>query len=432
MTAILITGFLGLVIFVLVFLKCPRWAVAGLFITKPIIDLTWNYYLFNNVNFLKLYSGIFVILGIFYLIRQRRYISRQYITWIFVLFVVLNIASIFFITGSALFIDKIDYILRIVSGCVVLCLFPLLFDVNKDKRTILLIFIAAGAFPILLWFISVLTGNPGYSNDPLQRIIGPYHDFWNNMFYALQTILCCLALLAIRKQTICSIQNKLPVSIKRIFFRPWIQVGVLYILMAISVAMIYTCYTKTGWISLVVCCILWILLRKKYLYLIAFPVIVLLFIAIKPLSQDFQKTFRNEIDYYVYESDAKDEVFRGRLSRWERGMTEFTNAPLINKAFGLGKTDASPENDYLRVLWDNGIVGFVVYVILLVVTGFMLMRQYLHNKDPIVILAICILVMYMLHSIGSYPMLYPAFQWLMWGVIGFVLANKTNNVERKA
>ena len=105
-------------------------------------------------------------------------------------------------------------------------------------------------------------------------------------------------------------------------------------------------------------------------------------------------------------------------------MVEFANAPPINKAFGMEKGVVNPENDYLRVLWDNGIVGFIVYVALLAVTAIMLIRQYLQNKDPIVILGICILVMYMLHSIGSYPMLYPAFQWLMWGVIGFVLAER--------
>ena len=90
------------------------------------------------------------------------------------------------------------------------------------------------------------------------------------------------------------------------------------------------------------------------------------------------------------------------------------------------------ENDFLRVLWDNGVIGFLVYLALLGVTGYSLVKKYLHYKDPIVILAICIFTAYLIHSIGFYPMLYPAFQWLMWGVIGFVLANKTNNVKRKA
>lgn len=62
---------IGLVFFTIAFFKWPKYALAGLIIAKPIIDLTWDYNVVLSINFLKIYAGLFVILGVIYIIVKR-------------------------------------------------------------------------------------------------------------------------------------------------------------------------------------------------------------------------------------------------------------------------------------------------------------------------------------------------------------------------
>ncbi len=433
----LLTGLLifYVVIFTILFFKYPRWLIAGLIIIKPIIDLSWNYYIIDDINLLEIISGTFVVLGTIYIIYYRIKILQSSISLPWLLFICLNFISIFIIKDSTLLIDKIDYILRILNGFVFLVLVMHLFNNIGDKKLILSIFIASGIIPMLLWLIPVLAGNPIVSSDELQRIIGPYYDFWNFNFYGMQTVICCLVYLAISNKSELKANNakdhwchkisnylKNSVSLKSVM---------LYIMIIISILMVYKCYSKAGWITLITIFLIWFVLRKKFISALLVVLISVIIVLVNPFAGDFQKTFRNEINYFIHDSDTKEIVFRGRLNRWETGMSDFITSPVINKLFGGEISVRSPENYYLRVLWDNGIVGFVIFLILLGLTGYLLIRKYAKNKDPIALLGILVWLMYLLSSIGAYPMLYPAFQWFMWGIIGLLLSeNKTNSKGR--
>jgi hypothetical protein len=271
--AIFFPGIIGIAIFSVTFFKYPRYAIAGLIIAKPIIDLTWDYYVLLDINFLKIYAGLFVILGAIYIIFHRPKILRHPISIIWLIFLGLNVLSIFIISDAHLLLGKINYFLRILTGFVALIMFAHLFNFEKDKRFVLSIFILAGIFPIFLWLIPVLSGNPIISNDELSRIMGPYQNFWNFNFYATQTLIFCLAYLAVTnkyKLRTNNEKNHSSVHCLPSFFQQIIQllndlitrhsrtfklvkrVG-LYLMALISIAMIYKCYSKAGWITLLVC-----------------------------------------------------------------------------------------------------------------------------------------------------------------------------------
>jgi|GEM_PF-2164142 len=512
---------IGLIFFTYAFFKWPKYAIASLIIAKPIIDVSWNYNIFLNINFLKLYAGLFVILGLIYIIYKRINVLQHPISLIWLIFLVLNVVSIFIISDAHLLLGKINYFLRILTGFIALIMFAHLFDFEKDKKFVLSIFIIAGIFPILLWLIPVLSGNPIFSNDPLRRIMGPYQNFLHFNFHATQTLICCLAYLAItnrrklatndvntRRDTsdlqnpnlfsavsakilrslrfchcepersegvaissssgvepvcvhrtgrplgssksasssshceersdeaistlpvIASVARQSHLLLRSRAFR-LVKRVVLYLMVLISIAMIYKCYSKTGWITLVVCLFIWFLLRKKYILASLVPVITVIILFVNPFAKDFQKTFDNEINYFTQGSEIKEMVFRGRLNRWEIGMNDFNSLPTINKLFGAQKSIGDPENDYLRVLWDNGIIGFIAFLILLGLTGYLLIRKYVKNKDPIVLMGILIFIMFLISGIGSYSMYYPNLQWFMWGTIGFILSKDRVTVSTK-
>jgi len=422
---------IGLIIFVAAFFKYPRWAIAGMIIVKPIIDLTWEYNVVSDINYLKIYAGIFAVLGIAYIIYHRTKIAQSPVNLIWLIFLVLSFISIFVISYDTPLLDKVDYFLRVLSGFVVLIFFAFLFSYEKDKKFVLSIFIIAGISPMVFWLINVLSGNPVVSNDELMRIIGPYHRFWQFNFYAMQTIFCSLAYLAITNKSRAKTENTDKYNDKvqgihrehRLSKFSLINVGLL-LMIVIGIGMVYTCYSKAGWIALFVCFFLWFILRKKLWQTILVPIAAAVFIFVNPFRADFQTTFQNEIDYFFYNADTKESVFRGRLVRWEVGMVDFNDLPVLNKLLGAEKLIGHPENYYLRVLWDTGIIGLIIYIALLCLTGFLLIRAYVKNKDPVVLTGILIFVFYVFNSIGSYPMFNPAFQWLMWGTVGFILSER--------
>ena len=591
---------IGIPVFTYAFFKYPKYALAGLIIAKPIIDVSWNYNIFLNINFLKLYAGLFVILGVIYIIVKRVPIltfhgpllsfprrressnchpeplpelqnnhpesvpespyssdSRSipsraeardhfqtkalfqrssfprfsvspfhFLSILWIIFLVLNIVSIFIISDVHLLLGKINYFLRILTGFVALIIFAHIFDFEKDKKFVLSIFIIAGIFPILLWLIPVLSGNPILSNDPLRRIMGPYQNFLHFNFHATQTLICCLAYLAITNKVkkprlfsaasakflrflrsmfssasfavflrslrlhfcgLCGcnslkrIASKLrllppsrhcepkrsdgvaistssgvePVCVHRTgrplgssksassasfakFLRslrlhfsvsPFRMMA--FIMLIVSIAMIYKCYSKAGWITLVVCFFIWFLLRKKYILASLVPVITAIILFVNPFAKDFQKTFQNEISYTIDGQVNREMIFRGRLNRWEMGMNDFNSLPIINKFFGAKKSIGDPENDYLRVLWDNGIIGFIAFLILLGLTGYLLIRKYAKNKHSVILMGILIFIMFLIHSIGSYAMYYPNLQWFMWGMVGFILSKDKVKLNTK-
>ena len=114
------------------------------------------------------------------------------------------------------------------------------------------------------------------------------------------------------------------------------------------------------------------------------------------------------------------------MIRWENGMQDFGALSILNKLFGSKETIGYPENYYLRVLWDNGIIGFMIYITLIAITGYFLIKRYIKHKNPIVLGGILVWIFYLLNSIGSYPMLNPVFQWFMWGMVGFIVLEHRN------
>ena len=105
-------------------------------------------------------------------------------------------------------------------------------------------------------------------------------------------------------------------------------------------------------------------------------------------------------------------------------MEKFKSQNVLNIFLGSKHILAYPENDYLRVLWDNGIIGFLIFISLLACTFYFLVNRYSLMGNSLVLAGIIVFIMYLINSLGSYPMLNPAFQWFVWGIIAIQFPRK--------
>lgn len=412
--------FLGLFLFIILFFKYPRWAIAGLIIAKPIIDTTSSHYIYSNINLLKIYGFLFAVLGTIYIIKNRLRVLQCSVSPLWILFLALNFVSIFFIADKNL-LDKAEYFIRILVGFSALILFFNLFDFEKDKKIVFSIFVLSGTVCVIIWLIEVLFMTPRTSvagiSDELTRIKGPYHHFFNFPFYSLQLIICSLPLLApIHQLKLTDNKNKFNLNIS-------ISI-ILYFLIAVSIFIVYKSYTKSGWVVLPVILFLWFIFRKKIIPALIVVAGVILFLSINPFKTEASSLFRKEIDIIFLKSKKwePDTLFMGRYRRWKGGMQEFKQIPLLNKLFGSPEIHSGPENDYLRILWHNGILGLVVFLLLIGQSAYYMIQGYIKNKDPVFLSGLFVIIFYLLYAIGSYPLLYPAFNWLVWGILGFLLS----------
>ncbi len=301
--------------FTVLFFKYPRWVIAGLIIAKPIIDTTFAYYFYSNINLLKIVGFLFVVAGTGYIIRNRLRILQCPVSPLWLLFLALNFISIFFIFDKP-FIDKAEYFIRILLGFVTLILFFNLFDFERDKEFVLSIFVISSTLCILIWLNEVFLRIPRTSvagiSDELTRIKGPYLSFSNFLFYSLQLIICALPLLNILHKKRLELDapggieqkdkgNVMIVKNKSIWFS--IAYILLTVLIIISTIIVYKSYTKAGWIALPLILFLWFILRRKLIPALLVIAGVILFISINPFRSETGSLFRKEVEIIILRSD---------------------------------------------------------------------------------------------------------------------------------
>lgn len=72
---------------------------------------------------------------------------------------------------------------------------------------------------------------------------------------------------------------------------------------------------------------------------------------------------------------------------------------MIGQIFGTGNPSA-PHNDFLRSLLSGGVIGLMIYVVLLHVIGMRVFKNYLRERSPLNVMALMIFGMWLIDTIG--------------------------------
>lgn len=316
-------------------------------------------------------------------------------------------------------INSISFIIRQISYIALIFLLQIYFTEDKDILTLFVAIILASVFPIIqslyglftqLESLQVIGHNVTYRAGFFSEAGGPY------------------ALSAFLLSPIAVTLSIFSFLISRKNFKLAI-ISLLYLF--VLILGILSTFYRSSWIAVTI--IILIASRNKKYILIPFTIfIILVLICIPAVTERVWQAF-----------DPTSSIY-GRINQWGWTLIQFYNHPSkLLTGFGRGsypllvQRDAtsylqvdSPHNYYLSVLFDNGIFGLLIFILLLLHIMIKAKNMRIEN-NPIDALAreaiLLIWIGFITMSITTSPFGNPAAAFYFWVIVSMGIADKNSS-----
>lgn len=308
------------------------------------------------------------------------------------------------------YIGATSFTLRTLSGVVAFYSIPAWFADRQRFRLLVIALLVAGLFPMLIGFYEAVTGDYWrlrYGAGGQIRITGLYHNSTNLRYYAYATLTGIVLYWAY-------------------FARKGLVVKLaLAAYAAITAVVLFRVYSKAGYITVVVAALVWTLFARKIAWpaLLATVVIIVNLVTGNVVVEEVNRTFERDVAAMTGEIDS-GRALGGRMVFFEKWWDRYTEAGLAKQLFG--GTDRAGgrmargggHNDYVRAIQQTGLLGLVVYVWLLALTGLAVWKAFLRRRTALNAVVLVVFAAWMVDTMGFTPSVYPGFQWFAWGLIG--------------
>lgn len=388
----------------------PIFGIALLFITKPIVDATWEHIIVAGMPLTQIVAGLvpLIMLGHLCVPKPGQRFSQIPLYQIWTVYTIALSASAVAIIYNQDPRSGLSVLLRHLNGFIGFYMVQAYFRESWQIRRLLQTLIVAGIVPIGMGLYQLVTGTVWRGEEQqiegIVRNIGLYHDAITIRHYALQTILAGLLYIGLFPP------------------RRLVVTTGLWSYLALATAVLSKAYSKAGLLILVLWAVSWTLLRRRF---IAFFVLAGMGVVVGGYfaSQYFGQVvtiYQKELGYLSGTVGA-DRTFNGRWYIWQDMFLEWDRLSSVAKLFGSGKEALGAHNDYLQILFHAGIVGLGLYLILLATVGFSLIRNVWGRADPLAVAGLMLFLAWMVDTVGLVPSAYSGYQWFAWGLIGLSL-----------
>ncbi|MBW2062857.1 MAG: hypothetical protein JRI95_15030 [Deltaproteobacteria bacterium] len=385
----------------------PQVGVLLLLAFKPIIDASWQHSLFgyNALEIVGVMVPLIVLFRIF--LTRDTNLNEMPLLLLWLIYVFVNLISFVMILGTGRLLGSLDFLFRILNGFAGYCMLQTYFSNKLWFKRLLIAFLLAGLFPMLMGVYQMATGEIWqlrHATGGLVRSVGIYHDAFSFRVYAYMTITAILLYWSYFS--------------KNSFYMKMILAA--YGLICLLV--IFRIYSKAGYIIFIAWLFVWTIMNKKigWLLVIIIGVLALNFFTGNKIFKDVATVFSKETAAIEGTGETR-KILAGRSMVWESYLDRWRESEIFYKIFGLGTSAGAAHNDYLRVLVGGGIIGLLVYIALLVTIGWKIIITLVREKTPLHIMTLMIFLMWLIDTIGLVPGQYPAYQWFIWGFIGLAL-----------
>ncbi len=394
-------------IFVLAFFN-NKWGLFLFIILRPALDFSTNETIIQlgsfDLNFAALLGITILIFTIWVVAKQYSQIRGKAILIFWLIFLAINILSLFFSVNVNVSLTELARLLTIFSSF--LLGFILIKD-NDDLTKLIKVIIFSSLIPAFSALLQLINGT-GLKDGNSFRIHGTFaHPNMLAFFLCFTIVLTVFIFLNNNRRHISSLLYTL-------------------LMLAQFVLLIFT-YTRGAWLVLIIFIAIIGLLRfRRFLFMTA-AVLVILYLAVSP--------FQSRVDTLI-KPDPYGSI-NWRMELWEDGLSYIKKEPVIGYGSGTaslviadkrGPKLGSPEphNDYLRLALDIGIVGLAIYVLLILSLLFTLSYCYHQQTRPklkmfnLFMLAFAIALFIM--SFGDNVLNDTALQWSFWALVGALTA----------
>jgi O-antigen ligase len=402
--ALLATAILGIIFL----LGNTTMGIMFLIAIKPLIDATWEY----NIAGINLLQIAGVVLPIIILTRGKNF-SKIPLFGIWITYVIYNIFTYSFTIFEGRVLMFVESSFRILNGFVGYYMMQTYFSDKETFRKLLLAFILGSLFPMLMGLYQAVTGYVWHERAAagLIRNVGMYHDSQVFRTYGFQTITAIILYWS----------YFITPKIKFLFVKKIL----LLTLTGLCLLVLFKIYSKAAYMIGVIWFLIWIISRGQIRSLVLM-IIIALFASIifgNNISNEAQQVFSKETNFLETQNDDIHSEFNqkrtlgGRWYIWEQYIDEYTSRSFLGQLFGNGKSPPV-HNDFFKNLLSGGIIGLLIYIILLISIGIKIVNNYLQERSALNVMALMLFIMWIVDCIGLVPSLYPAYQWYVWGFIG--------------
>ncbi|MBA5866257.1 MAG: hypothetical protein GDA67_06110 [Nitrospira sp. CR1.3] len=391
----------------------PMAGIVLLFISKPIIDATWGQPVVADLPLTQVVSGLvpIVIFARMVIARPEEQFRHMPLRGVWATYAMF----IGFCSSIALFHEGwssgANVFFRHINGFVGFYMIQAYFHQQGRLKVLLLGLIVAGFFPIGTGLYQLATGTTWRFQEVegIARNIGLYHNGVTIRLYALQSILAALLYGVLYAKS------------------GIVKQAAVWAYMAMAAAVLAKAYSKAGILIITLWISSWTLLQRKFA---AFAVILgLVFILGVSLAaayfESIVQIYHKELGFFSGREEAF-RTFNGRWYGWEEMYTRWMHFDVFAKAFGSGQLTLGAHNDYLQMLFHGGIVGVLLYLVLLGTVGYRVVLNLRTCSDPLAIAALMLFLSWIVDTIGLNPSAYPQYQWFLWGMIGLSFRLREN------
>ncbi len=404
---ILIAAILSAIVSIFLLMLSPVNGMLFTIMVKSLIDATWENYFFG-VTLLQIIGITVPLLMLAHILRSHRFspLKNPLIRVGLILFLWNTMVSIGMAIDNDNVINAVNYFFRNFNFFMAMFLFPFIVRDAISFKKLLIFMLLAGIFPMLMGMYQFASGTiweVRHTAYGLERNVGLYHDAFSFRGYGFQVLTAIILMLS--------------------YFTPrkFILKVFLIAYAIICCIVIFNVYSKAAIVIAISWIFIWSLFNKNKSGALLAPMIGLIFYYFSGdvITQDVLQVFVKEIGAYQGTIDEKY-ILSGRTTIWEIVWQQWLDSDLISKFIGSW-INFPAHNDLLRVLYTNGIIGLILYVVFIAYAGLMLYKKLLKQRNSLTVMGIMVYVMWLVDVTGLPPSLYPAYSWYVWGFISLAL-----------
>lgn len=414
-------------------------ALLALIFIRPSIDII-GYFSIPDYQFINLGSSIAIItiiLSLIYIYKNRSIISKSKVTLTKILVILLSIYLILSLTGGLIAIGLQETI-RVLSF--IILYFVGWVYVYKQNRFLDLIklIIYSSIIPLTFAYIEYFSGSGLYTNPGFENRIAATFGHPNVLAYYSVIILALIwTYLESKKNNI--------IEMEKIIFR---LIGIFYIIVLVIT------FTRGAWLGLILFVILISLAQYPIRTLKTSSIIIISAIIIvfsynflaSPDILDLPSLNKIPIINRVtglFNSDPSDSVI-WRLNMWNDAYNKALESPIIG--FGTGSSETIIEqtrgtfrgslevhNDYIKIFLEQGVIGLIIYIVLILNILFNLYYRYLRDKDVYILTIAALMTIIYIVSIWDNLLRGTVLMWILFLLLGGVLHyNQLHNKTKQS